>query len=237
VTTPSAPVGFVPMYGPLPPLAHRPERDARETDAHVDRVVLVPTAETHPAGTVYFSSYDIVGLQIGYALGDRTQLTLSFVPPLSREPVVPFDLSVKHVLTRSRRVRVAAIGSATGIFGVDADEAVLGRVGGVVELCFDDACRSNVSTSGNLVLAGSALVLANGMGAVLRATDLFAVLVELQSVVPLESRFGQINALGAALGMRFSGRVWAVDVAVEAPLDRRTNPRFVPLLVVSRRFF
>src|SRR5262249_14375769 len=28
-------------------------RDRRHTDAHVDRVLLVPTAETHPAGTFY----------------------------------------------------------------------------------------------------------------------------------------------------------------------------------------
>src|SRR5581483_4412587 len=231
-----SPPAYAPLYAP-PPLAPAVVRDARFTDAHVDRVVLVPTAETHPAGTVYLSSYDLVGLQAGYALGDRTQLTLSFVPPLSRDPVVPLDLTLKAVIARSRRVRVAAMASATGIIGLDEAESAIGRVGAVTELCFDDACRSSVNTAANLSLAGRYLVLADGVGAILRASDLFAVLVELQSVLPISHQGGQIHAVAGALGARLSGRVWAVDLALEAPLDRRARPQAVPVLVATVRFF
>ncbi len=231
-----APPPYAPLYAPAP-LAPAVVRDARFTDAHVDRVVLVPTAETHPAGTLYLSSYDLVGLQAGYALGDRTQLTLSFVPPLSRDPVVPLDLTLKAVIARSRRVRVAAMASATGIIGLDEAESAIGRVGAVTELCFDDGCRSSVSTAANLSLAGQYLVLADGVGAILRASELFAVLVELQSVLPISREGGQINVLAGALGARLSGRMWAVDLAVEAPLDRRTHPRAVPVFVATVRFF
>jgi len=232
-------VRYAPLVAPgyAPPLLEPPAiPDARFTDAHVDRVVFVPTAETHPAGTVYLSSYDIVGLQGGVALGDRTQLTLSFVPPLSREPVVPLDLTLKTVLARAPRVRVAAMVSASGVLGTDEGAIALGRVGGVAQLCFDDACRSSVSTAGNLVLAGSVLVLANGVGAIVRASNLFAVLVELQSVLPLSRDGGQINVLGGALGFRLSGRVWAVDLALEGPLDRHASPAVLPVLVASVRF-
>ena len=223
----------VPQFTAPPPPA---VLDSRFTDAHVDRVVLVPTAETHPAHTVYVSSYDIVGLQAGYALGDRTQLTLSFVPPLTRDPVVPLDLTLKTVLVRMRRVRVAAMVSASGIFGLDEAESAVGRIGGVTELCFDDACRSSVSTAANLSLAGPYLVLADGVGAILRATNLFAVLAELQSVIPISHEGGQINVFAGALGARLSGKVWAVDLAAEVPLDRRSKPAAIPVVVVSVRW-
>jgi hypothetical protein len=233
LVTASAPV----VAAPYSPPTEHVVRDARFTDAHVDRVVLVPTAETHPAGTVYLSSYDIVGLQAGYALGDRTQVTLSFVPPLSREPVVPLDVSLKTVLVRSTRVRVAAMVSASGILGLDEGATAVGRVDGVTQLCFDDACRSSVSTAANLMLAGPALILADGVGAVVRASDLFAFLFELQSVLPLSRDGGRINVLAGAVGFRLSGRVWAVDLAFEGPLDRHTSPQAVPVVIATVRFF
>ena len=65
-------------------------------------------------------------------------------------------------------------------------------------------------------------------------TVLFAILAELQSAVPLESRFGQINGLAGALGMRFSGRVWAVDVAAEGPYIVREPTGPVASEVASR---
>jgi hypothetical protein len=240
---PAAPPERVPAFTatPAPAFTQPPPehvvRDARFTDASVDRVVLVPTAETHPAGTVYLSSYDIFGLQAGYALGDRTQVTLSFVPPLSREPVVPLDVSLKTVLVRSARVRVAAMVSASGILGLDEGATAVGRVGGVTQLCFDDACRSSVSTAANLMLAGPALILADGVGAIVRASDLFAFLFELQSVLPLSRDGGRINVLAGAVGFRLSGRVWAVDLAFEGPLDRHTSPQAVPVVIATVRFF
>ncbi len=226
--------GAAPYYVGRAPAEHA--GDPRWSDAHVDRVVLVPTAETHPAGTWYFSTYEIVILQAGYALSDRTQLTLTTIPPLSGEPAVPLDLSLKAVLARSRRVRVAAMGSASGVLGLESGEAVVGRVGGAAQLCFDDRCRSSISTAVNLVLGGPLVVLGDGAGAILRASDLFAFLVEVQSVVPIAREAGEIHVLAGAVGARFSGRRWAVDVALEAPLDRRANPAVAPVIVGTYRF-
>jgi hypothetical protein len=128
------------------------------------------------------------------------------------------------------------MGSATGIFGVDEGETAIGRAGGVVTLCFDDGCRSSVSTAANLALAGPALILFDGIGAVLRTTDLFAFLVELESVVPISREGSQLNGMAGALGVRFSGRRWAVDLAVDGALDKRRTPQAIPLLIASYRF-
>jgi hypothetical protein len=55
--------------------------------------------------------------------------------------------------------------------------------------------------------------------------------------LPISREGGQFNAFAGALGARLSGRVWAVDLALEAPLDRRTRPQAVPVVVVTVRFF
>jgi len=71
---------------------------------------------------------------------------------------------------------------------------------------------------------------------VLRTSDLFAFLVEAQSVVPLGSAAGDYHALGTALGIRFSRRAWAIDLAFETALDHKTNPQLIPVLVGTYRF-
>src|SRR5262249_23101173 len=117
----------------LPPAAVVPEDPVaagRAADAHLDHVLLLPTAETHPAGTVYLSDVEIIGLQAGYALSDRTQLTLTFIPAFfGAEPIVPLDLSLKGVFHRTPHVRLAAMASFTGLFGLNEGNAAIGRVG------------------------------------------------------------------------------------------------------------
>jgi hypothetical protein len=210
--------------------------DPRWNDAHLDRVVLVPTAETHPAGTWYVSSYEILLLQAGYALTDRTQLSLTMFPYFTKDPLIPLDLSLKGVLVRSPRVRVAAMGSFSSLIGYEGGAAALGRLGGVTQLCFDDSCRSSVSTAANLLLAGGVVLVADGVGAVIRTSDLFAFLIEAQSVLPLGGAAGDYHALAGALGFRLSGRAWAVDLAFETPLDHKTNPQVIPVLAATYRF-
>jgi hypothetical protein len=223
--------------GAAPPLVLPPRRfDPRLDDGNVDRVLLVPTAETHPEGTWYLSSYEIVFLQVGYALSDRTQISLGVFPDFfSRDPLVPLDLTLKTVVARAGRARVAALVSATGLVGYQNSEALIGRAGGVVELCMDDACRSTLSSVVDFVLAGS-VVLADGIGAVVRTGDHFGLLMEVNSVVPLARDIGQINAIGGGAGVRFFGHSWGIDLAVGGPLDRRTRPQLLPWLAATYRF-
>lgn len=202
----------------------------------MDRVILVPTAETHPAGTWYLSSYEIVLLQAGYALGDRSQVTFTAAPPLGKDILIPVDLTLKQVLLRSRWARVAAMGSVSGLLGYNSGEALLGRVGAVTQLCLDDKCRSSVSTAVNLLLAGSTILFLDGVGAIFRTSDHVALLLELQSVLPLGGEAGNYNGIAGAGGVRFSGRSWGVDLALGAPLDRKTNVAIIPGIAVTYRF-
>ncbi|HVU00755.1 MAG TPA: hypothetical protein VHE30_03355 [Polyangiaceae bacterium] len=220
-----------------PPLSEREASDAaRAGDAHIDRYLLLPTAETQPAGTVYFSSWEIVGLQAGYALSDRTQMTLSFVPPLSKDPLVPLDLTLKGVLHRERRVRLAAMASLTGLFGFEQGNAAVGRIGGVAQFCFDDGCRGSVGLGTNVALVGPVSIVMTGLGAAFRVGRIVSLVAEVQSVLPLGREGAEIHALAGGAGVRLSGKHWGVDLAVEGALDRKTTPQGIPLVIVTYRF-
>jgi len=196
--------------------------------------LFVPTAETHPEGTFYLSSYEIVLLQVGYAVTDRTQVTLSGMPPLANETVLPFDLSLKTVLARTPAYRVAAFGSVSGISGTDFGTAVVGRVGGVVQLCLEWTCRSSVSVGSDVVLAGPAIVVGNGAGVVVRASEHVSLLLEADAAIPIGSAVNQFNGLAIAPGVRFAGEHLAIDLAFAHRLDELEGPS-LPFIAATYR--
>lgn len=225
----------MPAPTPAPAIAWPPAEprafDPRYDDGHCDRVLLLPTAETHPAGTYYLTSYEIVIGQVGYALSDRTQLSLTGTPPLTDEGVVPLDLSVKTVLLREEEVRVAAIGSLTGVLNLGEFSGFLGRVGGVAQLCLTQHCRSSVSVSSNWLLAGPASVVVSGAGAILRTSRLVAFLLEIDTLVPLGEPVGEANGAAGLAGLRLSGAAWGVDLGLARSV--RTRDRQVLPVVVG----
>jgi len=228
-------VSAPPAADQVPPTKNQ-SSDPRWSDANVDHVVLVPTAETHPAGTVYFSDYDIALGQVGYAPSDRTEITLSGIPPLGgKNPIGAVDLSVKGVVVRDDRFRLAAIGSVTGLVGFEDSQDFAGRIGGVATLCFDDACRSTVSGAATALLAGPALLVLDGFGAVFRTSRLVAILAEVDSALPVSREGGRFHGVGGAFGVRLSGRSWGVDLAFTA---FATDPgsRLVPVPVIDVTF-
>ena len=247
VFTPPPPAyGFQPappVYTPAPaPRADgvdapaAPPRDARETDAHADHVILMPTGETHPKGTAYFSSYELAILQAGYAVSDSTQVTLTFVPVFTEDASFPFDVTVKGVALRSRRVRLAVMGSATGAAAFENHPALIGRTGSVVQLCFDDACRSSVNVGANLLLLGNQLLVADAVGAIFRLSDLTAILAEAQTLVPFGKDVAEYNGAGAALGVRLSGKRWGVDLSLHVPLTTDEDvPNVIPIIAATYR--
>jgi hypothetical protein len=209
-------------------------RDGRYTDAHVDRAIVMPTAETHPRGTFYVSSYEIVLLQAGYAVSDTSQITLTSMPPLPQERILPFDLSLKTVLVRAPEFRVAAWGSVSGIAGAEPGTVAVGRVGGVTQLCFENACRSSVSVASNVVLGGPVLAAINGASLVLRLASGLAFLFEVDASVPLGGKLDSYGGIAAAPGFRFSGEHFAFDFAMAHQLDDVKGPT-VPILALTYR--
>ena len=203
--------------------ASAPAVDAGEP--HADRVVLAPTAYTHPRGTLYISDYDVVFLQAGYAFTDRTQITATVTPPLGQPGEVRLalvDLTLKTALLRAGLVRVAALGSVSGVATNDDPGVVLvGRAGAVAQLCFRLECSSSLSLSSNVLLLGPVVLMASGVGAVFRAGSHVSLLAEVDTVVPLGREAGAAHAVLAGGGVRVHFRHFAADLALlggSAPL-------------------
>jgi hypothetical protein len=158
-------------------------------------------------------------LQAGYAVSDRTQITLTGMPPLPKEKILPLDLSLKTVIVRAPEFRVAALGSVSGIAGLEEGTGLLGRAGGVVQLCLERTCRSSVSIGTSIALAGPAIIAGTGAGLIVRASRVLSILFELDNAIPLGSAINQVNGLAAASGIRLSGEHLGLDLGFARRLD------------------
>jgi len=214
-------------------------RDPRIADAHADRVVLLPTAYTHPEGTFYLSSNEIVLLQAGYAISDSTQVTLTATPPVGEpDPMALFDVTLKNAFVRDGPFRMAAFGAAAGVIGGELGTFALGRVGAVAQLCFDLRCESSASLSSHALLAGPATMMVTGAGVVWRVADWAAVLLEVDTLVPIGTEVGEYYGVIAVPGFRFPYRTWALDLAFARPLDTEEDPEVavLPWIAFTYRF-
>lgn len=265
-TAPSTPVHTEALPAPNPPPAPRPaaspsatpvDRGARLPasapvsgappgrlgaprlrDAHQDRVLIAPTAETNPAGSFYATAYEIVLLQLGYSLTDSTQISLTATPPLGEEGVIPGDISIKTVVLREPHVSVAAIASASGLVGFEEFSGFLGRAGGAITLCADAvACPLSFSLGTSVALAGPASLWFNGVGVSWRLGRIVSILAEVDTVVPLAEPVGEANGVLGGLGVRLSGRAWGVDLALmKAGKARAEASNLVPFVAVTYRY-
>jgi hypothetical protein len=224
---PRAPVVVTEAPAPPPGSTRVPAEDPQ-----ADRGVLAPTAYTHPKGTFYFSDYEVAILQLGYAITDDTQITATGVPPLGEERVVFLDLTLKTMLHRGGLVRVAALGSTSGLGAKEIGVVGVGRVGGVVQLCLERTCGSSVSLGSDLTLAG-VLLMANSAGGIFRVSRTVSFLAELDTLVPLGKDAGQINGGIAAGGLRLSGTNWGLDLSLLRVLG--SDGATLPLITLSYR--
>ncbi|HSU40290.1 MAG TPA: hypothetical protein VLJ38_12010 [Polyangiaceae bacterium] len=122
--------------------------EPRFNDANADRAILFSTAETHPKGTFFFSDYELILLQFGYAFTDNLQLTLTGVPPIISQQPYFFDLALKWNFLRTDVVRAAVIGSGMAAFTGQSEEpnSLFGvRLNGVSQFCFETSCKSSFS--------------------------------------------------------------------------------------------
>ncbi len=225
-----------PPAAPLTAARSRGPSKARIADAHLDRLVIQPTAMTHPEGTFYMSSTDIVFLQLGYAFTDSTQITLTGTPPLGEDAIYPLDLTLKTNLHAEGPVRVAALGSLTGLFGFEEGGFVVGRAGAVTQLCFDRACESSANVAMTVLLAGPALMAVPGAGFIWRVAPWGAILFEADTLMPIGSEAGEYHGAAVSAGFRFPYRTWALDLTLLRPLGAEDPPPVVPLLTFTYRF-
>jgi hypothetical protein len=201
-------------------------------DPQGDRVVLLPTAQTHRRGTVFFSSYDVVILQAGYAFTDDTQVTVTALP-LPSEALTLLDVSLKTSVWRGERVRAAAIGSVSGLAGDDLGALFVGRAGGVVQVCHRPSCESSFSLSSNVALVGPVALMANGVGGILRVGRRVSMLGELASLLPIGTMAGEYAGAMLAMGARLHYAHWGFDLTVLRALD--SDAPLLPFLAATYR--
>ena len=199
--------------------------------------MIQPTGYTHPEGTFYMSTYDIVLLQMGYAVSDFAQVSLTGTPPLGEDGIFPLDLSLKALVYDDRHVRVAGIGAVTGLVGLEEGNFFLGRVGGVTQLCFDDACDSSANVAATALLAGPATLTFAGVGFIWRLSSWAALLLELDTLIPLGTEAGEYNGIAVLPGFRFPYRTWSLDLGFARALDVEEEPEapVIPFIAFTYR--
>jgi hypothetical protein len=237
-STRHAPASAAPApENPLPPGSPK-LASPRYRDAHHDRILITPSAETHPKGSFYATSYEIVLLQLGYAVTDFTQISLTATPPLGADAVLPADISIKTVILREPSVSVAAIASASGILGFEELSGFLGRAGGAVTFCADPTeCRLSFSLGSSLALAGPASVWFNGVGMNWRVSRGVSLLAEFDTLLPMSEPVGEANGVLGGLGVRLSGGAWGVDLALLKAGKARAEPSaFIPFIAATYRY-
>lgn len=194
-----------------------PRQSARHTHAHADRVILVPTAETHPAGTLFLTSYEIVVPAVGYAVTDRMHASLTGLTDFDS---AFFELNLKANVLRSRLLRVALTSSIDYARGEDDGELLFGRAGGTAQFCFELACRTSLSLSAMVALHDElATILPLGLGAGFTAQlgdDLYA-LLEYSGLfnAAREFEFVDLPVYLVGYGLRIApAPSWALDLTL-----------------------
>jgi len=216
-------------YGAAPPPPPRPP----VVDPQGDRVILLPTATTHPEGTFYFSNYELIVFQAGYAFTDSTQMSITAIP-IASESVTALDISLKSSVYRGGLVRAAAIGSASGVVGKEVGVAFLGRAGAVAQVCLAQRCESSLSLSANAVLIGT-LLMVNGAGAIVRVSPHVSLLAELATMLPIGTQGGQFNGALMSGGVRLHYTHWGFDFTAMHVLDSSEDVSTVPFVAITWR--
>ncbi len=200
-------------------------KEARFIDANSDHVILGSTAETHPKGTFFFSDYEIILLQFGYAVTDNLQLSITGVPPIVKKQPFWFDFSLKLNVVRTEIFRAALMAGFDLV--VDGSESSKAYVGGhlaaVGQFCFETKCRSSVSPNVGSFLnnqSNAALPVYGTLGLTIGTGTVVSILVE-PGVLGVVGT-GQFAGAGASVGfidygIRLSGKNFGADIAFIRP--------------------
>jgi len=220
------------------------QQDVRDVDAGADRAILYSTAETHPKGTFYFSDYEIVFLQIGYAVTDSLQISLTGVPPLVKDQPYFFDLTAKVNLLRSDFFRAAFMvaGDAVVLPKDSKPSSIFGlRLGAIGQICFEATCRTSLVLNVGTLLndkSNEVVPLYMAASAIVRLTDLVKIMVEPNYAVAVGG--GKVEGPTGFLlnyGVRLSGRQFAFDLGFIKPFGADSDEFILgfPLLTFTYR--
>jgi hypothetical protein len=125
-----------------------PALAAAEPDAHIGGGILLPTAETQPAGTAIAGTYELAIMGASYAVTDDVQLSLTALAPVADLPLIAAP-TIKVRLLDQGRLHLAVIGGGSYVRDQEVGAGAL-QGGAAASLCLDDACGSLLSASAGL---------------------------------------------------------------------------------------
>ena len=213
--------------------------DVRYLDANSDRVILFSTAETHPAGTFYFSDYEIILLQLGYAITDNFQISLTGVPPLvTRQPYF-FDVTAKVNVLRTDGFRAALQVAGDVLASPDSNpSSIFGlRAGAIGQVCFSPTCLSSLTLNAGTLLnnqSNQVLPIYMAAGLTLHVSDLVKLMVEPTYAIAVGN--GHVDGPSGFIlsyGIRLSGRQFGFDLAFVKPVGGDSSGIIMGVPVLS----
>jgi hypothetical protein len=202
-----------PAAAPDPPAPSGEPGDLRFRDANADRVILGSTAETHPKGTFFISDYEILLLQVGYAITDQLQVSVTGIPPIIQNQPYYFDFGAKLNLVRGDSFRAALTGGfevvTTGGGSGSGGPYYGGRIGAIGQICFNanGTCRSSLSLNLGTILT-------SGVNEVLPVYGSAGFIVNVSRLVSLLAEPALLGALGTGAANIGSGAFFALDYGV-----------------------
>lgn len=207
----------------------------RLDDANINRGWFMPTAMTQPAGSLSFSSYEVILMGVTYAPIDRLEISATFLTPIVPDMCCWGILGGKVRLVDAGRFHFAALGqlflaSAQGIDLYDTGKtdrstlwAALG--GGTASVCLDESCRALVSA---WALTGLNQYSSKTEWPIIYGGSLtFGHHVKLLLEADSAALIGDVTmaARGALVtyGVRFTGRNLAGDIGFTRPFSSDTD--------------
>jgi hypothetical protein len=195
----------------------------------VDHVVLLPTAETHPEGRLYFSAYEVIFWQLGYAISDRVQATVTTWPVIAKGQPFFIDGSFKANFYRSDVARLAVAAGATYVAStVDEanDTASVGHLAALGQVCVTAGCWTSVvgGLSGWVPLGqGDGTVYAGGIGLTSKLGKYVGLLLEVDSGAYYHDKLNMAEGALVNYGLRFAGSSIGVDLTMLKPIGAGTD--------------
>ncbi len=229
----TAPTAASPHYKDLPDPEQPKREDIREADANADRVILLPTAETHPKGRLYFSAHEVIFWQLGYAFTDRIQATVTTWPVIVRDQPFFIDGSFKANFYRSDIARLALAGGVTYVAStVDTvnNTASVGRLALMGQLCVTRGCWTSVvgGLSAWVPLSqGTGSLYAGGIGVTSKLSKYVGLLFEVDSGAFYDQELRFAEGALVNYGVRFAGSNIGVDLTMLKPAFSGANDDLV----------
>jgi hypothetical protein len=207
-----------------------------QQDANIDRTFFLPTAETHPKGSLTFSDYELLLFGLTYAVTDNFQFTGTTLVPLSSEMPFVGQLSAKLRFLSEGRLKMAGVAGFwffNAPKGQDAEDLVIGSVGGVASVCLDDACGGLLSVSGTMSQSNqddTSKILFYGASLVHPLTRRIKVLLEIDTATAfLRGESKDLDGYLFNYGLRFFQGDIAGDVGFLKPMGEGVDSDDLPL--------